>query len=108
METYVALASHHKTAVAVGDRGQKIYPQMHLRTNTLQAQSFPNLARATFAKEMRLTRTTAAPGAPNVAAMHHLTRTKRFGNPLAKYTAQGHPNFCPSSTHRRSSGRRQQ
>ncbi|MFM7988885.1 MAG: hypothetical protein ACKPKO_57195, partial [Candidatus Fonsibacter sp.] len=26
IETYVALASHNKAAVAVGDRGQDIYP----------------------------------------------------------------------------------
>ena len=52
IETYVALASHNKTVVAVGDRGQEIYPFSSSEQTGLQVQTFANPTRPTFVAEM--------------------------------------------------------
>ena len=93
-ETYVALASKVRTVVVVGDRKQELYPfaQQDHGPEGLQAQTFLNLVRPSFAAELLLARSEAAPGAPDAAAVHHLTPTKRFGNPLA--VSQGRPTVC--------------
>ena len=54
-ETYIALAINIRTMVAVGDCGQDLYD--------LQAQTCANQARPSFAAELWLARTAAAPGA---------------------------------------------
>lgn len=96
-ETYLALASHHPTVVAVGDRGQELHPLVSMpRRGPLQVQTFASRARPTFAAELLLSRAAAAPGASDVAAVYHLTQTKRFGNPLARYLARVHPALCSS------------
>jgi hypothetical protein len=94
-ETYIALASRNTTVVAVGDRGQELYPLVPQDRGVLQVQTFANHARPSFAAELLLARSSAAPGAPDTAAVYHLTETKRFGNPLAEYLARGHPGLCP-------------
>ncbi|MFM7979767.1 MAG: hypothetical protein ACKPKO_10665, partial [Candidatus Fonsibacter sp.] len=78
IETYVAVASHNKTVVAVGDRGQYVYPCSSYEQFGLQAQTFANPIRPTFVADMLLARTEAAPGAPDVTHVHHLRATKRW------------------------------
>ncbi len=51
IETYVALARHNKTVVAVGDRGQEIYPCSSSEQTGLQVQTFANLTRPTVATD---------------------------------------------------------
>jgi hypothetical protein len=101
-ETYLALASNHTTLVAVGDRGQELYP-LHMSQpprggkadeGTIRIQTFFDQSRQTFAAELLLEREQAAPGAPDSPAIHHLTETKRFGDPLAMYLSRGHPQLC--------------
>ena len=77
--------------VAVGDRGQELYPftQQDRGPEGLQAQTFLNQVRPSFAAELLLAQSEAAPGAPDTAVVHHLTDTTRFGNPLASYLSQG-------------------
>ena len=102
VETYVALGSQTSTVIAVGDRGQELYPlvpwhtQAQAAASGLQVQTFTAQARPCFAAEMLLQRAQAAPGAPepSLAAVYHLTETKRFGDPLATYLARAHPNLC--------------
>jgi hypothetical protein len=101
-ETYLALSSHHTTLVAVGDRGQELYPLNVLQPRRggradgriIKVQQFLSQSRQTFAAELLLGREKAAPGAPDSPTIHHLTETKRFGNPLATYLARGHPQLC--------------
>jgi hypothetical protein len=90
------LGIRHDTVVAVGDRGQEIYPASPSGRNVaaLPTQTFVQQARPTFAAESLLARASAAPGAPDTAAVRHLTETKRFGDPLATYLARAHPNLC--------------
>ena len=102
-ETYVALASRHTTLVAVGDRGQELYPLVPqwrggaaAPSSHIQSQSFAQQARPCFAAELLLARAAAAPGALFSPTLYNLTETKRFGDPLAKYLAQGHPLLCAS------------
>ena len=96
VETFCALGSRHDTVVAVGDRGQEIYPAMPSGRNVaaLPTQTFVQQARPTFAAESLLARASAAPGAPDSPIVYHLTETKRFGNPLATYLAHAHPELC--------------
>ena len=93
-ETDVAVTSKVRTAVAVGDRGQELYPftQQDRGSEGLQAQAFRNQVRPSFAAELLLARSEAAPGALDTAVVHHLTPTERFGNPLA--ASQGRPTLC--------------
>ena len=76
-ETYVALASKVRTVVAVGDSGQELYPftQQDRGPEGLQAQTFLKKVRPSFVAELLLARSEAAPGAPDTAAVHHLTET---------------------------------
>jgi len=102
-ETYVALASHHKTVVAVGDRGQQLAPPMRARVaqwgqRTLLDSTPPFaldlLLERDRLESARLEREPAAPGAPDSPFIHHLSATKRFGNPLAQYLAFAYPGLC--------------
>ena len=96
IETFCALASRHDTVVAVGDRGQEIYPAVPggRGAGTLPTQTFVQQVRPTFAAESLLERATAAPGAPESPTVYSMTITKRFGNPLANYLAHAHPSLC--------------
>ena len=60
----------------------------------IKVQQFLSQSRQTFAAELLLGREKAAPGAQDSPTIHHLTETKRFGNPLATYLARGHPRLC--------------
>ena len=103
-ETYLALASNHTTLVAVGDRGQELYPLHvqqpcrggHADRRIIQVQTFLGQSRQAFAAELLIGREKAAPGAPDSPAIHHLTETKRFGDPLAMYLARGYTQLCAS------------
>jgi len=61
-ETYLALASHHTTLVAVGDRGQELYPLNVLQPRRggradgriIEVQQFLSQSRQTFAAELLL------------------------------------------------------
>ena len=95
-ETFIALAVKNRTVVAVGGRKQELDPftQQDRGPAGLQVQTFVNQARPSFAAELLLARSKAAPGAPDTAAVHHLTETRRFDNPLATYLSRGRPTMC--------------
>ena len=95
-ETFCALGSRYETVVAVGDRGQEIYPATPSGRSdaALPTQTFPQQARPTFAAESLLARASAAPGAPGSPVVYRLTETRRFGGPLATYLARAHPRLC--------------
>ena len=67
VETFCALGSRHDTVVAVGDRGQEVYPTTPSSRSAaaLPTQTFDQQARPTFAAESLLARASAAPGAPD-------------------------------------------
>ena len=95
IETFCALGSRHDTVVAVGDRGQEIYPATPSRSDAaLPTQTFAQQARPTFAAESLLARASAAPGAPGSPVVYRLTETQRGGDPLATYLARARPSLC--------------
>ena len=100
IETFCALGSQHDTVVAVGDRGQEIYPAMTSSRSgaAIPTQTFVLQARPNFAAASLLARASAAPGAPDGPRVYHMTRTKRFGDPLATYLAHAYPNLCATLT----------
>ena len=102
LETFCALGSRHDTVVAVGDRGQEIYPLAPRPTGrvagALPTQTFAAQRPPTFAAEALLARALAVPGTPCCPIVHRLIETKRFGDPLATYLANAYPNICRALT----------
>ena len=96
IETFCALGSRHDTVVAVGGRGQEIYPATPSGRSdaALPTQTFVQQARPTLAAESLLTRASAAPGAPDSPPVYHMPETKRVGDPLATYLARARPSLC--------------
>ena len=100
IETFCALGSRLQTVVAVGGRGQEIYPATPsgrsaaaLSTHTVVKQ-----ARPTFVAESLLARASAAPGAPDSPIVYHQAEAQRFGDPLATYLARTHPSCLAGIT----------
>ena len=67
IETFCALGSQHDTVVAVGNRGQEIYPAMTSSRSgaAIPTQTFVLQARPNFAAASLLARASAEPGAPD-------------------------------------------
>jgi len=109
-ETYLALASHHTTLVAIGDRGQSLYPpNVSWRPRGNEAKWFVNVqkflgqSRQSFAADLLVDReniplrkaiSADTPCLQDIPLVHRLTKTKRFGDPLATYLARAHPRLC--------------
>ena len=74
IETFCALGSRHDAVVAVGGRGQEIYPATPSRSDAaLPTQTFAQQARPTFAAESLLARASAALGASGSPAVYQLS-----------------------------------